>query len=234
VSRQGDARQLVLALRHVPAAGREDFLVSGSNAEAAAWVDRWPDWPIGAPGLNLHGPEGAGKSHLAAVWAGAAGALTIDPHTLDPDGVRDRLGDAGHVVLDPFDELVDGVAVLHLYNTVAEREGAVLILSRTPLARLALGPADLLSRLSALPAVRIGPPDDALLVGIMAKQFRDRQVAVEPAVLGFLARRMERSFAAAGRLVDRLDRLSLSEGRRITTAQARRALAEAGVGHQEG
>ena len=110
----------------------------------------------------------------------------------------------------------------------------MLILSRTPLARLALGPADLLSRLSALPAVRIGPPDDALLVGIMAKQFRDRQVAVEPAVLGFLARRMERSFAAAGRLVDRLDRLSLSEGRRITTAQARRALAEAGVGHQEG
>jgi len=40
-------------------------------------------------------------------------------------------------------------------------------------------------------------------------------------------RRMERSFAAAGTLAARLDRLSLSAGRPIGIALARQALAEA-------
>ena len=32
--------------------------------------------------LLLVGPEGAGKSHLATIWAGAAGAVTLRAETL--------------------------------------------------------------------------------------------------------------------------------------------------------
>jgi len=46
--------QLALDLRHRVAMGREDFLVSPSNADAVAWIDRWPDWP--GPALVIVGP----------------------------------------------------------------------------------------------------------------------------------------------------------------------------------
>jgi hypothetical protein len=63
------AEQLVFDLPVRPAMGRDDFFVTGSNAGALAQVDGWRDWPFGK--LVLVGPEGAGKTHLAHVWAAA-------------------------------------------------------------------------------------------------------------------------------------------------------------------
>jgi hypothetical protein len=66
------AEQLVFDLPVRPAMGRDDFFVTGSNAAALAQVDGWRDWPFGK--LVLVGPEGAGKTHLAHVWAAGSGA----------------------------------------------------------------------------------------------------------------------------------------------------------------
>src|SRR5208283_6147793 len=62
-------RQLVLALDHAESFAREDFLAGPSNAAALALIERWPDWPDRI--VALIGPEGSGKSHLAAIWAEA-------------------------------------------------------------------------------------------------------------------------------------------------------------------
>jgi hypothetical protein len=61
--------QLPLDLTFRPALGRDDFLVGPCNAEAMAWIDRYPDWPTDS--AVLCGAEASGKSHLLAVWAGA-------------------------------------------------------------------------------------------------------------------------------------------------------------------
>ena len=66
-------RQLILDWPHQPSFAREDFLSAASNREALSAVDRWPNWPSRM--LLLVGPEGSGKSHLAALWAKAAGAV---------------------------------------------------------------------------------------------------------------------------------------------------------------
>jgi chromosomal replication initiation ATPase DnaA len=50
-----------------------------------------------------------------------------------------------------------------------------------------------------------------------------------PAVIAYLVRRMERSFAAAAAMSARLDQLALAAGRPIGLALARRALAELGA-----
>ena len=41
--------QFTFSFEHRPALSGEDFLVSGCNRDAVAWLDRWPDWP--APAL---------------------------------------------------------------------------------------------------------------------------------------------------------------------------------------
>ena len=80
-------RQLALALPHAESFAREDFLAGPSNDAALAMIERWPDWADRV--LALVGPEGAGKSHLAAIWAEMAGARRVSARAL---GETDLLG----------------------------------------------------------------------------------------------------------------------------------------------
>ena len=79
---------------------------------------------------------------------------------------------------------------------------------------------DLASRLKAAATVEILEPDDHLIAAVITKLFADRQVDVEPHVIQFLVRRMERSLSTAIDLVDRLDRAALEQKTRITRALA--------------
>ncbi|HEY0911285.1 MAG TPA: chromosomal replication initiator DnaA, partial [Bradyrhizobium sp.] len=73
-------RQLALALPHAESLSRDNFLEGPANAAALALIDSWPDWPNRV--MLLVGPEGSGKSHLAAIWAEQAGARSISAHAL--------------------------------------------------------------------------------------------------------------------------------------------------------
>src|SRR5262245_46170351 len=76
----GGPRQLALALDHTESFAREDFLGGPTNADALKLIDNWPDWPNRS--VVLVGPEGSGKSHLAAIWANRAGARFVAGHSL--------------------------------------------------------------------------------------------------------------------------------------------------------
>ena len=204
-----------------PALGREDFVVAPCNEAAVAWLDRWPDWP--GPALVIHGPAGSGKSHLAEVWRRRSGA-EIAPATrlseVGPGG-----GSATALVIDGLDGPFDERALLHIYNAIAERGGHLLLTARTPPARWPLALPDLASRLRLAPAAALGLPDDALLGALMLKLFADRQITVAPEVPAYVVPRIERTFEAVARLVDRLDRAALAEGRAVTVPLVRAVLA---------
>ena len=216
--------QLAIDLPHRAALGRADFLVSECNAAALKWIERWPQWPM--PALALHGPAGSGKSHLAQLWSARSGGLVIAGDALSRSQ-PDALASHRAVALDDAAGAPEP-ALLHLYNCVVEAGGSLLVVAREAPASWPIALPDLASRLRALPVVGIAPPDDLLLAALLVKHFADRQVRVAPGVIGFLLRRMERSFAAAGTLAERLDRLALGAGRPITIALARRVLAEVG------
>lgn len=221
MSRAVAARQLVLDLPHRPALGRGDFLVAPSNEAAVVWIDRWPNWP--APGLALFGPAGSGKSHLAAVWQSRSGAAVVTADALK----RRRVEARSCVYEDGEAALADRAAaeaLFHLYNRVAARGGHMLLTGTMPPARWPVALPDLGSRLRALPTAEIKPPDDAMLAGLFAKLFRDRQLAVAGEVILYLVQRIERSCAAVARAVEALDRASLAERRPITLPLARTVL----------
>src|SRR6478735_977837 len=210
--------QLALALDHAESLAREDFLAGPSNAAALNLIERWPDWPSRT--VLLRGPEGSGKSHLAAIWARESGARTLSPRALEGAEVPIALV-TGALVLDNLAEgRFDEAALFHLLNLAREERAYVLITSRTAPAGWRIGVADLASRLRALPVVALSPPDDALFRAVLVKLFSDRQLAVDESLVSFLTTRIERSFAAARGAVAMLDREALRLQRPVTRALA--------------
>ena len=214
--------QIPLDLPHRAAMGAADFLVSACNRDAVALIDRWPDWP--APALVIHGEEGCGKTHLTHVWRAVSGAVAIEADRLTAENLPVLLGEAVACVVEDADRGFDEEALFHLYNMLAERGGHLLLTARTPVARWGIQLPDLRSRLSAAMSVAVGAPDDELIGGVLIKHFLDRQIRVDPAVVTFLLGRMERSFAAARRIVAALDAAGLAEKRGITVPLAREVL----------
>jgi chromosomal replication initiation ATPase DnaA len=211
--------QLPLSFTHDAAHGVEDFMPAASNQDALAWMERWPAWPGSA--MVLHGPTGAGKTHLAAIWRARSQAGVLDRHDLGPTLELDA---SRCYLIDPAEPVEDERALLQLYNRLREDGGHLLLTASRPVAQWALRLPDLASRLLAAQSVAIGAPDDGLLAALLLKMFDERQLkAPEPAIL-YLLTHMERSFAAAHRIVDELDRLSLARKRPITVPLARLAL----------
>jgi chromosomal replication initiation ATPase DnaA len=210
--------QLALALDHAESLAREDFLTGPSNAAAMSLIERWPDWPSRT--VLLRGPEGSGKSHLAAIWARQSGARTLSPRALEGAEVPIALVTGALVLENLAEGQFDEAALFHLLNLAREERAYVLITARTTPATWRIEVPDLASRLRALPVVALTSPDDALLRAVIVKLFTDRQVAVDESLVSFLATRIERSFAAARAAVTRLDREALRLRRPITRAFA--------------
>ena len=216
-------KQLVLDLAHGEVYGREDFFVSHSNAAALGWVERWPEWP--SPVLVLHGPRGAGKTHLAHLWCQRAAAILLAGAAMDEARLPEAIErPSPRIAVDDADRAPEA-ALLHLYNACLEAGGSLLLTSRQATGPWRPALADLGSRLRAAPAVGIDLPDDSLLAAVLAKHFADRQVRVAPEVILFLVRHMERSLAAAGEIAAALDHAALSGRAAITIPLANRVLA---------
>jgi len=209
-------RQLALALDHPESFAREDFLSGPSNMAALALIDTWPAWPHKM--VMLTGPGGSGKSHLAAIWAQAAGARLISSQALEQATVPAALATGALVVEDIVAGALDERALFHLLNLAREDGAFVLLTARSPPGTFVL--RDLASRIAALPVVALAPPDDMLLRAVLVKLFGDRQLAVDESLIGYVAMRIERSFAAAQAVVARLDEEAMRHKRPLTRAFA--------------
>ncbi len=218
-------RQLPLPLEYRPSLAGEDFLVAPCNRNAVRWLDRWPDWPTRA--LLVHGSSGCGKTHLAHVFLGRCRGMLVDQGALGLDQTIDVAARSAACIIDDADRAVAAgleVPLLHLHNALVEQGGCLLLTAEEAPAHWPIRLADLRSRLNAVNSVAIGPPDDGLIAGVMVKLFTDRRLVVDDDVIRYALPRIERSFAAARRLVAELDAAALGNRRKVTLSLVRSVL----------
>ena len=220
------AEQLTFDLPMRPALGRDDYFVSPANAVAVAGIDGWRDWPRGK--MVLVGPDGAGKTHLAHVWAEMAGARVL--RAADLDGLDPGDAGPGLAVEDADRGLTDTqeTALFHLHNALAAQGGALLLTARSDPARWPLRLPDLQSRIQQAGVLKLGAPDDDLLAALMVKLATDRQMRLDPGLIRYALLRMERSFAAAQALIAAIDARSLRDKARPGRAMIGAILAQGG------
>jgi chromosomal replication initiation ATPase DnaA len=174
----------------------------------------------------LIGPEGAGKSHLGAIWAGAAGAITLSGEALTERSFE-ACAQASAVLIDDADRTTQAEThFFHTMNTVLENDVWLLLTSRAAPYGWGLKTPDLLSRLRLAPVARLAAPDVELTEAVLFKLFSDRQLQVEPHVVAYIALRIERSLGVAREIVAMLDHEALTQGRRVTRAMASEAVRE--------
>lgn len=194
----------------------EDYLVTKSNQAAVDWVDRWPNWGEAHCAI-LYGTSGCGKTHLSHVWQYRSGAIRqaiTANHIVDYQDIPDCL------ILEDIDQILDTPhmqeKLFHIYNWQKEKGGYMMLTSRAHPKNWPSHLPDLKSRMLASMIIEIGIPDDELLAAVIIKQFMDRQIHVSAEVVNFLILRIERSFSAARRIVNQVDKLALSQKRKIT------------------
>ncbi len=202
--------QYALALA-LPAVYAEDnFAVSDCNREAHRWIEAWANWPANA--LVIYGDRGCGKTHLGHIWARRAQADVYDAadETLTPDTL------SGNALIENIERLKNEARLFHLLNHSREQGHYLLLTSAVAPKLLPFTLKDLTSRLLALPAAAITPPDEDVLAAAMRKQFSDRQLKVPDESLAFLLSRMERSFSSVASIVATLDEHALREHKNLT------------------
>jgi chromosomal replication initiation ATPase DnaA len=218
---EGGPRQLPLDLGHQPSHAEDDFLVGEGNALAYARVLAWPHWPDSL--TLLVGPSASGKSHLARIFTERSGADLVTPESiLHVAGSEDRQP----LLVEDADRLdYDEHHLFHLLNQSLRGERTILLTARQEVADWPLQTDDVRSRIRRAPLFRLSISDDIELSQMMVKLFGDRQIKVDPKVIGYVVPRMERSAEEASVLVDLMDRLALAKGSAITRSIAAEALA---------
>ena len=220
------AEQLPLDLPSPVMMSRENYVTSDANALAFRQIDAWHNWPERK--LVLVGARGAGKTHLARIWAQDTGARVVqstDIAGLETGGIA-RLP----MVVEDIDRVAGDLSVetalFHLHNLCLAEGRALLMTAEHPPNQLSFALPDLTSRLGATTLATLDAPDDALLSAILVKLFADRHISIKPKLLDYAVPRLPRSTAALAHFVARTVQRAADEDRKIGLRLARDVLAE--------
>ncbi|MDQ2702981.1 MAG: DnaA regulatory inactivator Hda [Pseudomonadota bacterium] len=226
-------RQLPLALRYPPDQRFETCV--GIPAEVLAQLSALAT--TGGDGIYLAGAAGVGKTHLALAACAAAEAAGRRAAYLPLQAAAGRLRDAlqamdaaALVALDGIDAIAgnrdDEVALFDFHNRARGSGVSLLYAGRAAPDGLPLVLPDLRSRLSQCARVVLSPLDDEGRREVLRERARRRGLAVDPAALEWLLRRVGRDLGGLTRLLDRLDHASLAAQRRLTVPFLRETLGD--------
>lgn len=226
--------QMPLGLRW-PSRQRFEHFVVGDNALALAACVRAAS-EAAAPWVVLSGPAGSGKSHLlwaACQQAGTQGRsaqyLSLADLTEPAEPVIRGLGGTDLVALDELDVLKGRRewqhALFDLYNRLRGGPAVVLFAARSPVQGLGLDLPDLASRLGACTRISLRPLDESARRKLVRDSAAARGIELDDKVLNWLFRYYARDLGSMGRLLDRLDRATLAQHRRVTIPFLRELLA---------
>ena len=181
----------------------------------------------GEPLIYLHGEHGSGRSHLLLGQCGQAEqrGMTVaylpchDADQLSPQ-MLEGLERLDLLAIDDV-ELLAGdaaweAALFNLFNRARDAGCRLLISATSAATALPLHLPDLRSRLAWGVSYRLKPLDDTQRCRLLQNLAQRRGLQMPAEVARYLVQRHSRDTHALARLIDRLDRDSLAEQRRLS------------------
>ena len=201
--------QLILKFPSHQAYKNEDFYVSPSNHEAYDLINSWPKWIKRT--INIFGPSGSGKSHLASILKSKTTALSVQSTELN-DKIFFKFKTKESLIIENLSEKVSENLLFSLWNIVLQDNKYLLITSTRPISTYKFKLLDLKSRSNSSVIIGINLPSDDLVSVILMKNFSDRQIKVEKKHIDYIIKRIDRSYEKISQFILTLDKYSLKKG----------------------
>ena len=201
--------QLILKFPEHRAYKKEDFYVSPSNEEAFDFISSWPKWIKRI--VNIFGPTGSGKSHLASILKSKTKCLEILPKDLN-ENIISEFKTKEALIIENFNEKISEELLFSLWNTALQDNKYFLINSIKPINSYKFKLPDLVSRIKSSLSIGIKLPSDDLISAIIAKNFSDKQIIVEEKHIDYIIKRIDRSYEKISQFILVLDKYSLKKG----------------------
>jgi len=188
---------------------KEDYYVSKSNKEAYDYVVSWPKWIRKI--VNIFGPKGSGKTHLASILKKKTSTLEIGADSLN-DKIFFEFKTKEALIIENLDEKVSEKILFSIWNTAVQDNKYILITSKKPINKLKFNLPDLKSRADSAFAIGLSLPEDDLISVIIAKSFSDKQIKIEKKHIDYIIKRIDRSYEKISQFILTLDKYSLKKG----------------------
>ena len=201
--------QLILKFPTHRAYKKEDFYVSPSNQEAYDFINNWPKWIKRI--INIFGPSGSGKSHLASILKNKTSCLKIDSSEIN-EKIFLKFKTKEALIIENLNEKVSEELLFSLWNLTLQDNKYLLITSIKPISSYKFKLRDLISRVKSSLAIGIDLPGDDLISVILAKNFSDKQIKVEKKHIDYIIKRIDRSYEKISQFILTLDKYSLKKG----------------------
>ena len=201
--------QLILKFPSHQAYKKEDFYVSPSNQEAYDFINSWPKWIKRT--VNIFGPSGSGKSHLASILKSKISSLQIEANNLN-DETFFKFKTKEVLIIENLNASVSENLLFSLWNVALQDNKYLLITSTKPISSFKFKLRDLISRVTSSLIIGINLPSDDLISVILAKNFSDKQIKVEKKHIDYIIKRIDRSYEKISQFILTLDKYSLKKG----------------------
>jgi len=201
--------QLILKFPSHQAYKKEDFYVSPSNQEAYDLINSWPKWIKRT--VNIFGPSGSGKSHLASILKSKTSSLQIEANSLN-DEIFFNFKTKEALIIENLNEKAPEKLLFSLWNIALQDNKYLLITSTKPISSYKFKLPDLKSRARSSVIIGINLPSDDLISVILAKNFSDKQIKVEKKHIDYIIKRIDRSYEKISQFISILDKYSLKKG----------------------
>ena len=201
--------QLILKFPTYKAYKKEDFYVSPSNQEAYDFINNWPKWIKRI--INIFGPSGSGKSHLASILKNKTSCLKIDSSKLN-EKIFLKFKTKEALIIENLSEKISEKLLFSLWNLALQDNKYLLITSIKPISSYKFKLIDLISRVKSSLVIGIDLPGDDLISVILAKNFSDKQIKVEKKHIDYIIKRIDRSYEKISQFILTLDKYSLKKG----------------------
>ena len=190
----------------------QDFYVSKNNFNAFKLIESWPQWP--SRFINIFGPKGCGKTHLANILSSKIGSLIISANKID-NGVIGKYKTKECLIIDDFDNDIEENLLYSIINLALQDNKYLIISSPISLKKFKIKLKDLNSRFTSFIEVGIDLPTDDLVKVILTKNFSDKQITISKKNIDYILNNIDRSYEKINLFSSLIDNLSLEKAKPI-------------------
>ena len=207
-----DLNQTIIKFDYDKNFKKDDFYLSKSNKHVFDFLNIWPKWDKNF--VNVIGEKLSGKTHLMNIFLQKNKGIKFEGKSLQTDDLK-KIKIYENIVIENLSSEVNEKLLYSLFNLIEQDNKFIIITSTKPIVNIPFDLKDLKSRAKNFILLNIEKPDDELIFAIILKNLSDRQISLDDKFIGFIIKRIERSYSKIYDFIYKIDQLSLKKKKSI-------------------